>query len=312
MAKQIKTFDQLLSHAKRLVISKKRAKAAVVGADEPSYLKMIVRAADEGLIDPVLIGPKKEIEEAARLNQLDIGKMPLIDLESRTDMISETIKMVTDNAVDFLVRGNMNTGLMLARMFERPNGLRRGKNIINHVAVFEHELYPRLLLMSDGGVAVWPDIDQKLAIIQNTVGIANILGVEMPRVAMLAAVEVIYTTMPVTTEGAVISKMADKGQIKNCHIDGPLSMDVALVPEVAEQKGVRSEVAGRADIIIAPNIETGNGIYKAMSMFAKAKTAGVIVGGKIPIAISSRCDTTDNIFYSLVLASFIALSNKAQ
>jgi len=311
MARQIKSFERLLSLTKRLVASGKRARAVVIGADEPSYLSMIVRAADEGLIDPVLIGPQKEIDEGAQLNKLDLGKIPIVDLESRTDMITEAIRMVTEEQVDFLVRGNMTTGLMLARMFERPNGLRQAKNIISHLAIFEHELYPRLLLMSDGGVTVEPDIDQKIAIIQNALGVANLLGIDTPRVAMLAAVEVIYTAMPVTMEGAIIAKMADKGQIKNCYIDGPLSMDVALVPEVAAHKGVKSEVAGRADIIIAPNIETGNGTYKAMSMFGKAKTASVIVGGRVPIALASRCDTTENIFNSLVLASYIALSNKA-
>jgi len=178
------------------------------------------------------------------------------------------------------------------------------------VAVFEHELYPKLLLMSDGGVTVAPDINKKLSIIKNAVQLARLLGVEAPKVALLAAVEVIYTAMPVTMEAAVISKMADKGQIKNCRIDGPLSMDVALVPEVAKHKGAVSEVAGDADILIAPNIETGNGIYKAMSLFAKAKTAGVIVGGRIPIALSSRCDNQENVFSSIVLGALCALNTK--
>jgi phosphate butyryltransferase len=176
------------------------------------------------------------------------------------------------------------------------------------VAVFEHTLYPKLLLMSDGGVTVAPDINKKVSIIQNAVEVAGLLGVESPKVALLAAVEVIYTAMPVTMEAAVIAKMADKGQIKNCRIDGPLSMDVALIPEVARHKGVASEVAGDADILIAPNIETGSGIYKAMSIFAGAKTAGLIIGGRIPIALSSRCDNEENIFHSLALAALYSLS----
>lgn len=310
MTEQIKSFDRLLSATKRIEIPKKRARVALVGADDASYLKIIIRAVAEGLTEPILIGPRKTIENIAKGNSLEIGFLPIIDRDSRSGMISEAVKLVTEDKVDFLIRGNISTGLMLARLFDRPTGMRIGKNIISHVALFEHELYPRLLIMSDGGVTVSPDIDQKLAIIQNAVGVANLLGIEMPRVAMLAAVEVIYTAMPVTMDGAVISKMQEKGQIKNCYIDGPLSMDVAVLPDVAKQKGATSEVAGQADILIAPNIETGNGIYKAMSMFAKAKTASVIVGGKVPIALSSRCDTTDSIFNSLVLASFIALNNK--
>ena len=214
MTEPVKSFEQLLSLTKRLAISRKWARAALIGANEPSYLKMVVRAAAEGLIDPLLIGPRKEIEESARLHNLDIGKMPFVDLGSRTDMISEAIKLAVDDRIDFLVRGNMSTGLMLARMFERPCGLRVGKNLVSHVAVFEHELYPRWLFMTDGGVNIAPGVDQKLALIQNAVGVARLLGVDMPRVAMLAAVEVIYTAMPVTMEGAVIARMADKGQIK--------------------------------------------------------------------------------------------------
>ena len=179
--------------------------------------------------------------------------------------------------------------------------------MVNHVAVFEHLKYPRLLLMADGVVNVSPDIKRKLSIIDNAVKVANRLGVDKPKVAMLAAVEVIYPGMKVTEEGAVISKMVDKGQIKNCFIDGPLSMDVATVPEVAESKGVRSEVAGQADILIAPNIETGSGIYKAMALFVKAKTAGILTGGTVPVAMPSRCDSPNNIFYSLMLGSYLSL-----
>jgi phosphate butyryltransferase len=307
---QITSFSQLLSFTKRLVISKNRARAALIGADEPSYLKMMMRASEEGLVDPILIGPKNDIESFAAMHELSLDTAEIINLESRVDMVTEAIKLSTGGRVDFLVRGNMTSGLMLARMFERPTGVRVGDNHVSHVAVFEHEIYPRFLIMSDGGVTVVPDIDQKLAIIQNAVGVANLLGVEMPRVGVLAAVEMVYSAMPVTLDGAVLSKMQDNGQITNCYIDGPLSMDVAVVPEAAEQKGVNSKVAGQADIIIAPNIETGNGIYKAMSMFARAKTAGVIVGSRVPIAVASRCDSSENIFNSLVMASHIALINK--
>jgi len=310
MTDPIKNFEKLVAVTRRMVTKTKQARVAVVGADEPSYLKAVMCGIREGLLDAILIGPREDIEENARSAKLDLGKITVVDRDSRVAMTSEAVKLVAENQVDFLVRGNISTGLLLARLFERPSGMRLGKNLISHVAAFEHNLYPRLLFMSDGAVNVAPDINQKLSIIRNAVSVANAIGVDMPRVAMLAAVEVIYTAMPVTMEGAVISKMQEKGQIKNCLIDGPLSMDVALIPEVAEQKGALSEVAGKADIIIAPNIETGNGIYKAMSMFAKARTAGVIVGGKVPVALSSRCDSVENIFNSLVLAAYIALKNK--
>jgi phosphotransacetylase len=310
MAETIRSFTQLLSRTRLLAEQARPVRAALIGADDPIHLKSIMRAAKDGIIEPVLIGPEKAVDDIANDTGLGIGGVDKIFCDSRVGSVAEAVRLIAKNKVDLLVRGHISTGLMLARLFERPTGLRWDHHLVSHVAIFEHELYPKLLLMSDGGVMVTPDINKKLAIIQNAVEVAGLLGVDLPKVAMLAAVEVIYTSMPVTMEAAVISKMADKGQIKNCRIDGPLSMDVAVVPEVARQKGAVSEVAGDADILIAPNIETGNGIYKAMSIFAGAKTAGIIVGGKIPITLSSRCDNEENVFHSLVLGAFYSLSKR--
>lgn len=310
MSEMVKNFEQLLSRAESLAAQARPVRAAVIGADDPSHLRSIARAVEAKIIDPILIGPQKDIEGIADKTGIDISGLDLIACDSRAGSVAEAVKLIADDRVDLLVRGHISAGFLLARLFERPTGLRWDHHLISHVAVFEHEQYPKLLLMSDGGVTVAPDINKKLSIIRNAVEVAGLLGVEIPNVALLAAVEVIYTAMPVTMEAAVISKMADKGQIKNCRVDGPLSMDVALVPEVAKHKGAVSEVAGNADILIAPNIETGTGIYKAMSLFAKAKTAGIIVGGRIPIALSSRCDSEDNVFYSLVLGALNALNKE--
>jgi phosphate butyryltransferase len=307
---QIKSFERLLSHAKELAHTRGKARAALIGADDAFALMAILRAAGEGILEPILIGSISEIRAVAQRSGVDIGTATVIDSSSRADEVVQATRLVGAGAADFLIRGNIPTAMMLARMFERPTGLRDGTNHVSHVAVFEHPLYPKLLLLSDGAVTVAPDLSKKVAIIQNALKVAAWFGVEKPRVAILAAVELIYPTMPVTTEAAVISKMADKGQIKNCFIDGPLSMDVAVIPDVARQKGVESPVAGQADILIVPNIETGNGTYKAMSMFAGAKTAGVIIGAHIPISISSRCDTAESVFHSVVLGAFAALSKK--
>ncbi len=310
MSESITSFDRLLAQTRGIADKSGPVRAAVIGADDPVHLAAAVRAADEKIIDPILIGPEKEVETMAGEAGLDISGMKRIACDSRVSSVAEAVKLIADGRVDMLARGHISIGLMLARLLERPTGLRWDHHLMSHVAVFEHELYPKLLLMSDGGVTVAPDITKKLSIIQNAIEVAGLLGVKLPKVALLAAVEVIYTAMPVTMEAAVISKMADKGQIKNCRIDGPLSMDVALVPEVARQKGAVSDVAGDADILIAPNLETGTGIYKAMSLFARAKTAGLIVGGRIPIALSSRCDSEQNVFYSLVLGAMYSLNKR--
>jgi phosphate butyryltransferase len=306
----IKSFEHLLSHAKKLAQTRGKARAALIGADDSLSLKAMLRAAEEGILEPILIGSRSEIHGVAQRSGVDIGTVAVIDTSSRADEVVQATRLVSAGTADFLIRGNIPTAMMLARMFERPTGLRDGTNHVSHVAVFEHSLYPKLFLLSDGAVTVAPDLSKKIAIIQNALKVATLFGVEKPRVAILAAVELIYTAMPVTTEAAVISKMADKGQIRNCLIDGPLSMDVAVVPEVARQKGVESPVAGQADILIVPNIETGNGTYKAMSMFAGAKTAGIIIGARVPISMSSRCDTAESVFHSIVLGAVAALTEK--
>jgi len=307
---KIRSFEQLFSLAKKLARATGKTRAALIGADDALSLKAILRAAEDGILEPILIGSLPEIRKVAHESSVNIDTATVIDSSSRADEVVQATRLVGAGDADFLIRGNIPTAMMLARMFERPTGLREGGNHVSHVAVFEHSLYPKPLLMSDGAVTVAPDLSKKIAIIQNALKVAALFGVDEPRVAILAAVELIHPSMPVTTEAAVISKMADKGQIENCLIDGPLSMDVAVIPEVARQKGVKSPVAGQADILIVPNIETGNATYKAMAMFTGAKTAGVIVGARVPISISSRCDTAESVFNSVVLGAVAALSGK--
>ncbi|MCP4568255.1 MAG: phosphate butyryltransferase [FCB group bacterium] len=306
MSEQIKSFDALLSTIKDN--KRKPVRTAVVGISDGDSLAAIVRAKKEGLISPLILGSKDKIEQYCIEAGIESSSISVLNCENKDDEAAMAAGLAGDRQVELLFCANIENSKFLGRLFDKSVGFRNGKRLISHVAVFEHEKYPRLLLMSDGVINVAPDINKKLKIIQNAVGLANMFGVAKPKVAMLAAVEVIYPGMPVTVEGAVISKMVDKGQIKNCLIDGPLSWDVATMPDVAREKGATSEVAGQADIVIAPNIETGNAIYKAMSMFVKARTAGLIVGGKIPLAVSSRCDNSDNIFYSLLLGSDAVMS----
>ncbi len=180
-----------------------------------------------------------------------------------------------------------------------------GKKPLAHIAVVDTDKYSKLLFVADAGINVAPDIKGKLGIISHAVGLATIFEIEMPKVAMMAAVEVIYPGMRVTEEGAVISKMVDKKQITNCFIDGPLSMDVATVPEVAEQKGATSDVAGQADILIAPNIETAAGIYKALSMYVPSCTAGIVMGAPVPIGLPSRCDKAESLAATMDIIAWL-------
>lgn len=310
MSEQIIRFDQLLARSLSLASQKGKVRAALMGADDPPHVEALLKAAKEGLVAPILIGPQKTVERIVVQYGFPPDQLTIIDSDNHSHTIATAVRMASENSVDLLIRGSVTTVGVLNRLFGKNSGFRIGKNLVSYVSAFELPGYPRLLLLSDSAVNIAPDITHKIAIVQNALTVARLLGVDKPRVAMLAAVEVIYPAMPMTLDGAVISKMADKGQIKNCFIDGPLSLDVAVVPEVAKQKGVVSEVAGRADIIIAPNIETANSLYKAMAIMVKARTAGVVVGGKVPIAISSRCDTVDSMHNSLALGSLIALSSR--
>lgn len=310
MADPIRNLDELQVRLRQMAAGKGKVRAAVVGADDAATLEALSRARSEGLIDITLIGPQTATREQAERYGLLAEHFTLVDADTSDQAAAEAAALMVTGAVDILVRGKVTARDFLGRLMKADAGFRRGKAIISHVAVFDHDSYPRLLLLSDAAVNVAPDLGRKQAIIENAVAVANRLSVAMPKVALLAAVEVIYPAMPVTMEEAVIAKMGDKGQIKNCRIDGPLSMDVAVLPEVARQKGAVSAVAGEANILIAPNIETACGVYKAMALFSGAKIAGVVVGGKVPLAFPSRCDSTHNIYNSLTLAAFLSLSGR--
>ena len=310
MADPIRNLDELQVRVRQMVVGKGKVRVALVGADDAPSLEALSRARGENLVEITLIGPQPAMREKVQQCGLSPDDFTLVDADTPDKAVAEAAALTRDGRNDFLIRGNIAARDLLAGLLKAEAGFRRGKATISHVAVFDHDNYPRLLLLSDAAVNVEPDINRKLAIIDNAVVVANRLSVAMPKVALLAAVEVIYPAMPVTMEEAVIAKMCDKGQIKNCRIDGPLSMDVAVLPEVARQKGAVSAVAGEANILIAPNIETGSGVYKAMALFSGAKTAGVVVGGRVPIAFPSRCDSAHNIYNSLTLAAFLSLSSR--
>lgn len=311
MADPIRNLDDLHVRLRQIAAEKGKARIAVVGADDGAALEAVARAGGEGWVDGLtLVGPGETVRQHREQIGLSSDRLTVIDAATAEAASAEAARLVSSGAVDVLMRGNIAVGDLLSGLFKTEAGFRRGKAVVSHVAVFDHDNYPRLLLLSDAAVNVEPDIVRKLAVIDNAVTVANHLNVTMPKVALLAAVEVIYPAMPVTMEEAVIAKMSDKGQIKNCRIDGPLSMDVAVLPEVARQKGAVSAVAGEANILIAPNIETAAGVYKGMALFSGAKIAGVVVGGKVPVALPSRCDSARNVFNSLTLAAFLSLNRR--
>lgn len=301
---QIKTFEQLVSEVQTRAKKSKVPRAAYIGVPDVQAVNMMARASKDNVAKSVVLCHKDECSQVLLEADVDENIFPAIHADSIGDACAQAVKMLADGQIEYLILGEKNID---AFEIWAANGFVPPKKAACHVGVFEHQKYPRLLLLSDGFVIPEPDLVGKMGIIGQAVGVAHRLGVETPKVAVTAAVEVVYPGMDVTKDAAVLAKMSDRKQIKGCIVDGPLSMDCATVPEVAHDKGVVSEVAGVADVLIAPNVETGNGIYKAMSLVAKAKAAGVIVGGTCPVALIANCDGPDNVYYSLALASLLAM-----
>ena len=302
----IHTFDQIVSLAEAQSIERK-PRAALVGLDDPDMFRAFARAAADGLIIPIAFGERDQFEKFCEENEVVGDHIHLEPVKAPDMPVIAAARLAYENEIDMIVKGRIMTADMLTVLFDLGSYYLSKGHTVSHVAVLQPEAYPKLLLLSDSAVVVQPNLQQKLSLINNMTTVCGAIGITMPRIAMLAAVEVIYPQMPVTMDGAVVAKMADRGQIKGAYVDGPLSFDVAVDMAAALSKGVRnSEVAGQADGMIAPNIEVANGIYKAMSLYGKCQTGGVIVGGRVPIAIGSRVDSEQSKYHSIVLAALTA------
>ena len=308
MTNQITTFVQLAARARELAGAKGPVKAAAIGFDEGHILRAVSRAEEGGLLSATMIGPRDPIIALAAREKLTIDHRSIIDRIEPVNQISAAEELLGRGEVYLLILCSIDVRPLLSTLFGQSANFRDGRRIVSHLACFETPDYPRLLFMSDGLINVAPDLDRKTAIIENALSVTRCLGVAMPKVAVLAAVEMISSAMPMTLDGAILAKMADKGQIKNCLIDGPLSIDVATVPEIARQKGVASPVAGQAEQLIVPNLETGNSLYCAMTLMVKAQSAGVVIGGRVPVVLPMGCDGSESLDHSITLAAFLSLS----
>lgn len=265
-------------------------------------LRAVAKMAQEGLIEPILIGALDQFETACTEHDINFPTSEFVDASDTNDAIAKTCALMQSAQINLIVKGRIMTGDLLRQLFLPESGFTSKDKIVSHVAVLKPEKYSKLLMVTDGAVNVLPDLKTKLALIDNLVRVGIAIGVTNPRIALLAAVEVIYPQMPVTMEAAIIAKMWERGQIKGATVDGPLSFDCAVDMLAAHSKGIKnSEVAGQADAVVAPNLETANGIYKGMALYGNCQMGGVIVGGKLPIALGSRSDSWEGKFNSLLL-----------
>jgi phosphotransacetylase len=298
---EVNSYEQIFVRARERA-AKSKIRAALVTPTEPDMLRAFAKMATEKLIEPVLIGDEKQFEETCRECEIDFPSGEFVAAADPITTVVKTVELMKNGQINLMVKGRIMTGDLLKCLFLPESGfVDRGKTV-SHVAVLRPKKYKKLLMVTDGAVNVAPDLRVKLALIENLIKVSTAIGIVSPRIALLAAVEVIYPQMPVTMEAAIISKMWERGQIKGGMIDGPLSFDVSVDMFAAHSKGVKtSPVAGQADAMVAPNLETANGIYKGMALYGNCQMGGIVVGGKLPIALGSRSDSWEGKFNSLLL-----------
>jgi phosphate butyryltransferase len=278
---------------------------AVAWPHDEDVLVSLDRAAAGGIVRPVLVGRRAVIEPlSARLGQ---SRPPgdIVECASDAEAIEVAVRQVGRGEAQMLMKGLVSTSAFLKGILNKEWGLRK-RPLLSHVAVFELHGPDRLVLVTDVAMNIAPDVAAKVQIIENAVELANRLGFERPRVAALAAVETVSADMPATIDAAVLAKMCDRGQIKGCIVDGPLALDNALFAEAARHKGITSPVAGCADILLAPDIEAGNVLYKTLGLIARLPLAAVVVGASAPIVLTSRADSDETKFNSIALAAAIS------
>jgi len=274
---------------------------AIAGAEDKEAIKAVFEAQELG-VSALLFGKREVIES----NLKEIGAdFPIVDCRTDEESSKAAVKAVVEGRAHIVMKGLVKTSTLLKAVLDKEQGLRT-ERLLSHVAVVEVPGVNRLIFVTDGGMVIRPTLEQKVQIIENAVSVARKLGYEIPRVGLIAAVETVNPDMPETLEAAIIAKMNERGQIKNCKIDGPLGIDNALSVYAAEVKGVKGEVAGHADILVVPDIHSGNFLGKSAVYFANGKIAGIIAGAKAPVIVISRADTSESKFASIALA--IAIS----
>lgn len=286
--------------------SEKIMKLVVVACHDEEVIEAIHEAKKLGLIEPILIGDEKKTLEIFKEKEIDEKDYSIIDEDDLVKSAEIGVKMVSSGEADFIMKGLIDTSILLKAVLNKEWGLRT-ESLLNHVMIYEIPGFDRLIYLSDGGMNLEPSVDHKVKIIENSAVVAKALGKETVRVAALAAKEKVNPKMKATVEAQELKEIYLNGDFsEGIIVDGPLALDLAVSMEAAEIKGFKSEVAGQADVLIVPTIEMGNGIGKGITYFAKGKSAGIIMGAKAPIVLVSRADDHETKLYSIALGSTIA------
>ncbi|RNA68999.1 bifunctional enoyl-CoA hydratase/phosphate acetyltransferase [Alteribacter keqinensis] len=294
------TFEDLLKEIQSSVRSER--KVAVAHATDEGLFFAAKQALEYGIASFIFVGPLELMKDLSKQTGVSaIERCEFIDSETEQESAMIAAGLVGKGDADVLMKGMVGTSTLLKAVLNKESGLRTG-NVLSHVAAFDLPARTGLLFVTDAAMNIAPDLKEKIAITQNAVDVAKSIGIKTPKVAALAAVETVNPAMQATLDAAVLTQMNKRGQIAGCTIDGPLAFDIAVSPEAARQKKVHSDVAGYADILVVPAIETGNALYKSLTIFGNAEVGGIITGAKAPIVLTSRADSTESKLLSIAVA----------
>jgi phosphate acetyltransferase len=300
-------YERLIARAKQVP----PATTVIAHPCDETSLRGPVEAAEAGMIVPILVGPAKKISAVAKEHKIDISRFEIVDAPHSEAAAAQAVALIRESKGELLMKGSLHTDEIMREVTSSKTGLRTERRI-SHVFIMDVPTYAETLFLTDAAINIFPDLDAKRDIIQNAIDLFNEVGLGTPRVAILSAVETVTSKIPSTIDAAALCKMADRGQITGGILDGPLAFDNAISPEAAKIKGIKSEVAGRAQILVVPDLEAGNMLAKNLSFLAKADSAGIVLGARVPIILTSRADSVRSRMASCAVAVLFAHARRTK
>ncbi len=297
----IRSFDEVL----KIAAQRGPKTIAVACAEDAEVLAAIEIARQKGIAKAVLVGNGEKIESICSEKGITLDDYEVIDIKDMAEASLKAVELVSSGKADILMKGLVDTSILLKAVLNKDVGLRTG-SVLSHVAVFDIKGYDRLFFITDAAMGIAPDLEGKKKILQNAVKAAQALDIEIPKVAVVCAKEKVNPKMPCTLDAAELQKMNESGEITGCIVGGPFALDNAVSKKAAEHKGVTHPGAGEADILLVPNIESGNILYKALVFFAETKNAGILVGTKAPVVLTSRADSDETKLNSIAMGVLLA------
>ena len=305
MERKHEKYETLLARCKEIAPTP----TAVAHPCDESSLRGAVEAAEIGIIRPLLVGPRSKIEEVARTAGLNIAPYELIDAEHSHASADMAVQLAREGRAELLMKGSLHTDELMAAVVRSGSGLRTERRI-SHCFIMDVPHLDRPIIISDAAINIFPTMEDKMHIIQNAIDLAHSLGIEKPKVAILSAMETINPKLQSTIEAGALCKMADRGQITGAILDGPLALDNAIDLDAAKIKKIESPVAGKADILVVPDLEAGNMLAKSLSFMADADAAGIVLGARVPIILTSRADSVLTRLASCAVAALVAANRR--